>query len=112
MEFIQSYWGFIPLIVLFVIGIIKFINLPTEEQAEQVRRWLLWAVTQAEMELGSGTHKLKLSMVYDMFVKRFPWLAKTFTYERFARLVDKALDEMNNMIVTNEKVKVIVCGER
>ena len=108
MEFIQSYWGVIPLITLLIVGIIKFIDMPTEEQGEQIRKWLLWAVTQAEMELGSGTHKLKLSMVYDMFVVRFPWLAKTITYERFAKLVDKALEEMNNMIVTNEKIKDLI----
>ena len=110
MEFIQSYWGFAPLLILLVIGIAKFIDMPTEEQMEQIRKWLLWAVTQAEMELGSGTHKLKLSMVYDMFVERFPWLAKTITYGKFTKLVDKALEEMNNMIATNEKVKELIYG--
>jgi hypothetical protein len=85
--------------------------MPTEEQMEQVRKWLLWAMTQAEIELGSGTHKLKLSMVYDLFVQRFPWLARNISFSKFSKLVDKVLEELNGMIVTNEKVKDIIYGD-
>ena len=111
MELIQSYWGLLPLLVLFVLGVKRLIDMPTEEQLDQVKKWLLWAMAQAEKELGSGTHKLKLSMVYDMFVERFPWLAKIISFNRFSKLVDKGLEELNGMIVTNEKVKDIVCGK-
>ena len=111
MELFQNYWGFLPLLALFALGVKKLIDMPTEEQMDQVRKWLLWAMTQAEKELGSGTHKLKLSMVYDMFVERFPWLAKTIPFSKFSKLVDKGLEELNGMIVTNEKVKEIVCGK-
>ena len=38
----------------------RFLKMPTSEQRERVKEWLLWAVTQAEAELGSGTGKLKL----------------------------------------------------
>lgn len=33
----------------------RFLKMPTSEQRERVKEWLLWAVTQAEAELGSGT---------------------------------------------------------
>ena len=111
MDLIQNYWGFIPLIILLLVGIVRFINMPTEEQMEQVRKWLLWAVTQAEIKLGPGTHKLKLSLVYDMFVKRFPWLAKSITYDRFAKLVDRVLEDFNNMMATNAIVRDLVCDK-
>lgn len=32
----------------------RFLKMPTSEQRERVKEWLLWAVTQAEAELGSG----------------------------------------------------------
>ena len=111
LEFIQNYWGFLPLIILFVLGVKRLVDLPTEEQLDQVRKWLLWSMAAAEKELGSGTHKLKLSMVYDRFVERFPWLAKTIPFYRFSKMVDKVLEEMNGMIVTNEKVKEIIYGK-
>ena len=31
----------------------RFLKMPTSEQRERVKEWLLWAVTQAEAELGS-----------------------------------------------------------
>ena len=37
-----------------------------------VKEWLLWAVTQAEQYLGSGTGALKLRYVYDLAVEAFP----------------------------------------
>ena len=110
-EFIQNYWGIVPLVVLFMLCVKRLIDMPTEEQIDQVMKWLLWAMAQAEMKLGSGTHRLKLSMVYDMFVERFPWLAKTISFARFTKMVDKGLEELNNMIFTNEKVKDIVSGQ-
>ena len=37
----------------------RFLKMPTAAQREKVKEWLLWAVTQAEAELGSGTGKLR-----------------------------------------------------
>ena len=31
----------------------RFLKMPTSEQREKVKEWLLWAVTQAEAELGA-----------------------------------------------------------
>lgn len=76
-----------------------------------VRQWLIWATAKAEQELGAGTGKLKLRQVYDMFVTRFSWLARFVSFEKFAKIVDKALEEMNEMIQTNAAAKKLVTGE-
>ena len=75
-----------------------------------VREWLLWAVTEAEKELGGGTGKLKLRQVYDLFVTRFPWLAKIVSFELFSDMVDDALDEMREMLQNNKAVQQLVEG--
>lgn len=76
-----------------------------------IGRWLLWAVTEAEKDLGGGTGKLKLRQVYDLFVTRFPWLAKLVSFELFSDMVDDALEEMREMLDTNQAVKAFVEGE-
>ena len=75
------------------------------------REWLLWAVTEAEKELGGGTGKLKLRQVYDLFVTRFPWLARIVPFDLFSSMVDDALEEMREMLKTNQAVKAHVNGE-
>ena len=89
----------------------KGVCLPTEAQLAKVKEWLLWAVTEAEKDLGGGTGKLKLRQVYDLFVTRFPWLAKLVSFELFSDMVDEALEQMREMLDTNEAVKAFVEGE-
>lgn len=92
------------------LGIYRFVGLPTQEQLDKVRKWLLWAVTEAEKELGSGTGALKLRQVYDLFVTRFPWLARVISFALFSRMVDEALEEMREMLASNEAVSAFVNG--
>lgn len=114
MNFIVEYWYiFVAVIVCgFVAGIAvyNFYKLPTTEQLVKVREWLLWAVTTAEINLGSGTGQLKLRQVYDLFVVRFPWLAKIISFSLFSDLVDDALVEMREMLAKNDKVQALVEG--
>ena len=115
MNFIINNW-YIILALVAVLGVAawyvyRYFNLPSEAQLAKVREWLLWAVTEAEKELGGGTGKLKLRQVYDLFVTRFPWLAKTVSFELFSSLVDDALDEMRDMLDKNEAVKAFVNRE-
>ena len=70
---------------------------------DKVQSWLLWAVTQAEGEFGSGTGKLKLAMVYDLFIAKFPKLQAVIPYKLFSQLVDKSLDAMRDML-KNQKI--------
>ena len=96
--------------VVAAVFIYRFFNLRTDQQLDKVREWLLWAVTNAEKDLGGGTGKLKLRQVYDLFVTHFPWLAKLVSFELFSTLVDEALEEMNDMLKNNQAVKSFVAG--
>lgn len=94
-----------------VIWIVKFIKLPKEQQLANVRKWLLWAVCQAEKELGGGTGQLKLVKVYDMFVAQFPVLAEWVTFEAFSGMVDEALEEMRGLLERNKSIARILANE-
>lgn len=113
--FLMENW-YLVVALLAVAGLIgvcigKFINLPSDEQKRKVKEWLLWAVTQAEAELGGGTGKLKLRQVYDLFVQRFPAIAKAVSFETFCLWVDGALEEMREMLKQNRAVQELVKGD-
>ena len=115
MNFIINNW-YIILALAAVLGVAvwyvyRYFNLPSEAQLAKVREWLLWAVTEAEKVLGGGTGKLKLRQVYDLFVTRFPWLARIVPFDLFSSMVDDALEEMREMLKNNQAVKAHVSGE-
>ncbi len=116
MEFFIENWYIFFAILAAVIGvgiaIYVFFMLPRDEQLEKLSEWLLWACTKAEQDLGSGTGQIKLRQVYDMFVTRFPWLAKIISFTRFKVMVDKALEKMDELLKTNPAVKALVEGDR
>ena len=92
----------LTVLLIFVGSIIfAFFKLPSGAQMRKVRAWLLWAVTQAEKKLGSGTGKLKLRFVYDLFITKFTWIARLISFEMFTDLVEDALDEMREMLKNN-----------
>lgn len=86
----------------------KFFCLPTTEQVEKAKQWMLWAVTRAEAELGGGTGQLKLRLVYDMFIERFPAIAKAVSFDTFMAWVDESLEDMREMLKQNEAVQELV----
>lgn len=88
------------------ISIKNFIKLGKEKQLQMVREWLLLAVVEAEKKLGSGTGKIKLRFVYDLFIDKFKYLAYFVTFEQFSLLVDEALEKMRKLIETNELIKI------
>ena len=115
MKFLIDNW-YIILIALAVlaaagIAVYRYVKLPTPEQLEKVRQWLLKAVTEAERELGGGTGQLKLRTVYDAFLTNFPWLAPVVSFAKFSELVDEALEEMRKMLEKNKAVQAYVSGE-
>ena len=114
MDFIVENWyilvGLLTIIAAVVVYIVRFFKKPTEKQLENIKEWLLWATTEAEKRFGSGTGKLKLRYVYDLFAETFPWLAKIVSFETFSKLVDSALGDMNNLLASNNAVQLYVNG--
>lgn len=73
-----------------------------------VKEWLLWAVTQAEQYLGSGTGALKLRYVYDLAVEAFPPIKYLVPFSVFSLWVDEALELMREQIKNNPNIKSFV----
>lgn len=112
MEWLIENWFLIITAIAMIAVIVKmfvgFNEKPTEEQIRQVQEWLLYAVVVAEQHLGDGTGQLKLRQVYDMFLTKFPWIAKLITFSYFSELVDEALIRMKEMLESNKIVKHMV----
>lgn len=115
MEFIVNYWYIIiaAIAILAIAGymIYVFVHKPTDEQLAKVKEWLLYAVTEAEKELGSGTGQIKLRYVYDMFIAKFSWLSKVISFESFSLLTDEALDKFRDLLDSNANLQAYVKGE-
>ena len=92
MEFLVENWPLLiaagAVIAVAATYLINFFKMPGSAQLDKVREWLLFAVTQAEKELGGGTGQIKLRYVYDMFVVKFPSLVKFISFETFSFMVD------------------------
>ena len=82
--------------------ILNITNLPVEERNNIIKNWLLYAVTVAEKEFGSGTGKLKFAKVYNEFIEKFPEFAVIISYEEFSSLVDEALEQLKDMLKNNK----------
>lgn len=109
---ILQYW---PVFVAFLCGMavtiifaIQFSKEPTDKKIQMVKEWLLYAVIQAEKDLGSGTGQIKLRYVWDMFLKTFPALASVVSFEMFSALVDEALEQMRHLLATNKDIEAYV----
>ena len=114
-EFIHEYWYLVIAIIAIIsmasITIYNWFKLPDNEQIEQVKQWLLYAVAKAEKELGSGTGQIKLRYVYNMFIAKFPAVALFLTFEEFSNLVDEALQELQELIDKNSSIEALIKGE-
>ncbi len=102
-------------IIMLSIGCISaaavFILLAVNKKSA-VKQWLIWAVSEAEKALGSGTGQLKLRKVYDMFTDKFRVISLAVPFAAFSAWVDSALEVMRDMLVTNSAVaEYIAKGE-
>lgn len=102
------------IVVALAIGIVagyfvsKFISAPSGKKIEMIKNWLLFATAQAESEMGSGTGKLKLAKVYNMFIEQFPKIASIMKYEKFCELVDEALVTLRHLIESNTNIDEVI----
>lgn len=115
MNWIMENYRLIILVVCMLIvvadAVVVFIRQPRKQQIETLKEWLKYAVSVAEQELGSGTGKLKLRYVYDMFIGTFPALSKILSFDKFSELVDEALVWMEAQIDTNNMISALLSGE-
>lgn len=115
LQFLFNNWLVIFLILMGIVvlgyTIFTFLTMPTNSQLLKVKEWLLYAVTKAEKELGGGTGQIKLRYVYDMFILKFPYLAKKISFEAFSFLVDEVLTKFKDLIDNNLYIKNYVQGE-
>lgn len=110
MEVLTKILEFLPVIltlVIFVIaGVLYFVG-----QKNKAKDWLIWAVSQAEAQLGGGTGKLKLRYVYDSFIKQFPVFSTFVTFTVFEEWVNQALVIMKYYIETNNAIADVIEGD-
>ena len=115
MKFVTENWfiivAFVAVASMGGYAVYTFVKMPSNKQLNKVREWLLYAVTKAEKELGSGTGQIKLRYVYDMFVERFAWLSRVISFEMFSMMVDESLDKMKEMLVSNKAMQELVTRE-
>ena len=82
-------------------------------QRTKIIEWLKYAVSMAENELGKYTGQLKLRLVYDWFVEKFPIVASILPFKVFSSWVDVALNTMNKWINTKSPVGTYIeTGEK
>lgn len=109
MTLLMDYWwiaiAILAIIIIAFMFLITYINLPNSKKATKVKEWLLFAVVQAEKELGSGTGQLKLRYVYNLALSKFPVFIKLIPFELFSSFVDGALQQLGNLIENSEGVK-------
>lgn len=112
LEFMYNYWYLIiagiAIVSVVSIKVYNWLKQPNNKQMEQVKQWLLYAVAKAEKELGSGTGQLKLRYVYNMFIAKFPAIALFLSFETFTEMVNKALDELEELIENNEQIANLI----
>jgi hypothetical protein len=108
LQYWQVFVAFLCGIGVTIIFAIQFSKEPTDKKIQIVKEWLLYAVIQAEKDLGSGTGQIKLRYVWDMFLKTFPALASVVSFEMFSALVDEALEQMRHLLATNKDIEAYV----
>ena len=78
---------------------------------KSIQKWLLYGVFMAESEWGSGTGKLKLHTVYDMFVTKYPIISKILPFAVFSLWVDEVLKEMKKTLEENKSINQLITKE-
>ncbi len=91
--------------------IVNFMQKSTEEKLQSVKEWAIYACAIAEATLGSGTGQLKMRETYDMFITRFPDLAKIISFETYKMTAEIALTEFKKMLETNPNVQELIIKE-
>lgn len=109
MEFLKAYLPIILIAVivfsLAAIYVTDTMKKPKEEQLKELEKYLRYLVWKAEKYFGSKTGQLKLAMVYNLAVQKFPWIAEVMTYEEFdEKYVQGALKWLKKQLESNPAI--------
>lgn len=104
LDFVQNYGLLIFGVVVFL-ALVGYVIYLFVKQPQKIKEWLIWACAQAEIKLGSKTGQLKLREVYNMFIMKFPIVAKFITFETFQSWTEESLSTLQEWIENNEMIK-------
>lgn len=107
MEWIVNNWGFLLILLMAIVGLVKL----ALGQTESAKFWLLKAVMDAEREFGSKTGRIKLLNAYEWFMTHYPFLRSFVSVELFDSWVKTALEEMERLAKSNAKIDAYIHGE-
>lgn len=117
MNWIVENWflvvAFLACIAGIVGAVIYYVGLPTEEQKEKIRQWLIYACIEAEKELQSGTGQLKLRKVWNKLcnISAFAPVVKAISFDTFSEWVTDALRKAKEMLINNKTLATYVYGD-
>lgn len=108
MKWLIDNWTLLVVLLVLVIFAInlghKCATMDKETNIKNIKEWLKFAVTEAEKSLGEKTGAMKLRMVYDMAVNKFPWIVELVSFETFSTWVDEALLWMKTQLESNKAI--------
>lgn len=93
---------------LFFTGLIFFVI----NERKNIKAWLLYAVANAEKNIGSKLGQIKLRQVYNEFICKFPLVSKILPFWLFERMIDGALKELKELIEKNDSIKKYLDGSK
>lgn len=96
------------LIIAAVLVAVKFLKLTPEDQIKKIKLVLLDLTLKAESALGSNTGRAKRAQVYVAFKTRCPIIAAFLTEAMFDKLLDETLEEMRELLSTNEDLRAVL----
>lgn len=100
----------ISIIIIAIVLILIAIYLLTN-QKKRVMDWLIYAVSIAEKQLGEKTGQLKLGLVYDWFIGKFPIFATICPQKVFDAWVDVALKTMREWLKSKNKISEYILNK-
>ena len=93
-------------VLLLALVVLWLWKMPKAERIKKFKAWLLLAVIEAEKYFeDSKMGQLKLQMVYEWAVEKFPWVEWFLSEEQFKLYVDEALEEMRRLLEENKSVQ-------
>lgn len=114
MEQLVDNWYLVFGLCAVLVGVVgafaEFFYESRDKKIETLRKWLEYAVVEAERQLGEKTGQIKLRLVYDMALSKFSWLERIVSFEDFSGYVDEALEWMRKQLVSNAGVRGYIDG--